>query len=532
MVKLRFQQPALAALLLALLAACGGGDDDEGGTTPVLTPQSPVGVFYGRPPGNNTTPMLAMVLPPNPAESNHVYYIAKQVSPLSTDYDGLIGSMSLTGAAFVSNDGRYSLSQENRMVGGINLTGTVTASTLSQPKTLTGRYTNPSPQQFGQTATLPISMAYQPNSYERPSSLTLIRGSYHSAGTYFGNSWQLQIAATTDASINSLSGSFNDGCEISGQLTAPDPARGLYQVTYLRLSGTKCDRDDEAFFGAATLTFNESGQKSGLWLMARHDHLNSGIKPVILVGDVSAAGETPILLPVESEGLWVGIDQAVGFKGVVLPNGQYFFYGADGSVLYGTFSSNQNDTLRSTDGVYRLVGGTAETGLTVVATSSTTGQMTLTFTSASRGQQTLTFATELTGTVGSPPLYQPAAVPPLAALVGSYQTSGGFGGSSGTVLTVAGDPASSNLLFSSTLTPTCEMTGSIGPYGTSDTNLYSVGLIYEGEGCLALQQQLKQTGVAVVTLNAAGGVSGLRVLAHGVSSVTGERLHTVYEGQR
>lgn len=529
--KLRFQQPALAVLMLAVLAACGGGDDDDsGGRTPPVT-TSPEGVFYGRLPGNDNTPMLAMVLPPNPPGSNHVYYIAKQVSPLSTDYDGLIGSMALAGSGFVSNDGRYSLSQENRMVGGITMTGTVAAGTLGQPKTLTGRYTNPQPQ-FGQAADLPFSMVYQRNSYENASSLAKVRGRYHSAGTYFGNSWQLEISATTDPSVNRLSGSFNDGCSINGELTAPEPSKGLYQVTYLRLSGAKCDRHDEDFFGAATLTFNASNTKTGLWLMARHDTLNSGIKPVILIGDVST-GETPVTVPVESEGLWTGVDlMQMGFKGVVTPGGYYFFYGADGSVLYGMFSSNLNDTLRSVDGVYRTVGGPPEAGLTVLATSSAPGQMTITFTS-STGPRTLTLATELTGAAGSPPLYQPSVVPPLTELIGTYQSQGGFGGSSGAVLTVSDDPASSNLLFSRNVNATCDMKGSIGPFSgrTLGTNLYSAKLTYDGQGCPELQTLLLQDGVAVVTLNAARGVNGLRVLTHAIGE-TGERVHTVYEGQR
>src|SRR5690606_11751354 len=99
-----------------------------------------------------------------------------------------------------------------------------------------------------------------------------------------------------------------------------------------------------------------------LWLMARHKELDSPVKPVILVGDVSAV-EPPELLPVESEGLWVGTGQSLGFKGVVLPNGQYFFYGADGSILYGTFASSTNDILRSSNGVYRPANGPVETGV-------------------------------------------------------------------------------------------------------------------------------------------------------------------------
>jgi len=450
------------------------------------------------------------------------------VSPLSTDYDGLIGSMSLAGAGFVSTDGRYSLSQQNRMEGGIQVTGTVTG-TSAATKQLVGRYTNPEDRRN----TLPISMNYVPASYERPSSLTTVRGSYQSAGTYFGNSWWLRIESTTDTNVNRLVGSFNDGCAISGELTAPDPARGLYQVTYLRLSGTKCARDDEDFFGAAALTFNNSGNKAGLWLMARHHDLNSGIKPVIMVGDISAgAVEPPELISFESEGLWVSTS---GFKGVILPNGQYFFYGVDGSILYGLFSSSnaEENTLLSTNGVYRAQGGVPESGLTVVASSTKTGEMTITFTRGTAGTpQVLTFTTEAIGLADSPPLYRPTVVPPLAALVGSYQTSGGFGGNTGSTLVVSGDQASSNLIFQSVVTPTCSMNGSISPYGTLDTNLYAVSLIYSGEGCSALQVQQRQGGVAVVTLNAGGGVSGIRLLAYGESQFTGERLHTVYEGAR
>src|SRR5690606_24675372 len=85
-----------------------------------------------------------------------------------------------------------------------------------------GRYTNPEDRRN----TLPISMDYVPSSYERPSSLTTVRGSYQSAGTYFGNSWWLRIESTTDTTVNRLVGAFNDGCAISGELTAPDLTRG------------------------------------------------------------------------------------------------------------------------------------------------------------------------------------------------------------------------------------------------------------------------------------------------------------------
>lgn len=536
----------LSLTCAALLASCGGGssDGDDVGPAPGVQ-QYPGGVWEGTVGTGAAQRQVVGYIDPGPQGTGGEFYLARE-APGAAGFDAIYGRLNVNVTAVLATGVTYFSVQDGKFATGLTLRGTASNSgKIGRTDGISGNYSDPVQTAAASGAVVPIKLSYSSlNSY--PARANLVEGTYRGTGL-FGGGWVLNVTPQ-----GQLSGRIG-GCLITGSATPRAADSPLYSMT-LNLSGdtTSCDATGTQQSGIAVLRFDAAGVPNGIWVFTRNA---TGTDNTFILNGIADPRTTvpPSTTPLSVAGNWqgsftlpAGVVGDTAVWGSVLPDGGLFFYtnsSLNHNALYGRLIRYENNAtnnrfvtandgvffnrLLATAGAYNesvLIDGTLQSGNGSSAASLFTG-------SFSYPAQPGGFPTRFS--VTPDPLYAlPAGKVPNAALItGTYKMAGaGFGGDT-TTLTVFADGAITGLTSSG-----CEVAGKlVGELG-SGLNLYRV----EAFGYLSspnapitcgLSSGPPQSGSASAQFDANGNVTGLRILAAGLS-VAGTRAHTVFVGAR
>ncbi|WP_313303450.1 hypothetical protein [Diaphorobacter sp.] len=532
----------------ALLASCGGGGSDDGDTGPIPgTQQYPGGIWEGVVGSGASQRVMVGYIDPGPDGKGGEFFLARGAAGAS-GYDALYGRLSVNVTSVQATGVTYFSVQDGKFASALSLRGTATADKVTgKTSIISGNYSNATNTIAATGASTPFKLTYSKlNDY--PGRADLIAGTYRGSGL-FGGSWVFTVSPT-----GVLSGRVG-GCQVQGSATPRAADSPVYSIN-MGLSGdeTSCGASGTQQSGLAILRFDESKVPNGIWVFTRNA---TGTDNTFVLNGLADSRQvvTPSPVPLSAAGNWAGtLSLPAGTAGdtslwgTVLPDGGLFFYtnsSFDHNALYGRLISYNNDAttnrfVTASDGVYfdrlKAATGTYYESVLIDSTLESSG--------------TASTATRLTGTYSYPaqpggyptgftmlpdPLYVlPAGKQPSVPLiVGNYRMDGaGFGGHT-TSLKVETDGT-----ITGSTSNGCLIVGKLlGNLGTGQ-NLYRVeafGYLQDPKVALGniitceLATGPSQSGSAAALFDAAGNVTGLRVLSAGLS-LTGKRTHTVFVG--
>ncbi|CAM4307946.1 hypothetical protein KESI111651_12995 [Kerstersia similis] len=353
-----------AALSLCALAltACGGGDGDDSdiGEGPISTTrQYPAGVWSGKS-GDGQT-MFGIVDPGNAGVtgSSGNFFFARGGTD-ETGYDGLYGNWTQSGARFSASNATYYMrpavstgTGAFRSIASVTATvsGRTTATWNTETGTMDGRFTSP----YSASTFITFGMEYNGLLSSQDSNLFIangIQGAYR-GDTADGGGWALYVDWA-----GRLSGRSGN-CRFYGTVTPRSDAANsgstspFYSVTmtlyndFGSTTSNTCEQTGNVLTGTAIVRYDDSYQKSGIWLATRLGNINTYILDGsylpqanntsiprtynTFANNTASAENNPI-------GSWTGTDPFTGqvVNMVVLPNHEYLMYrgNGDGDVLY------------------------------------------------------------------------------------------------------------------------------------------------------------------------------------------------------
>ncbi|CAK7049677.1 hypothetical protein EV679_0228 [Kerstersia gyiorum] len=353
---------AALSLCAFALAACGGGDGDDSdiGEGPIsTTSQYPAGVWSGKS-GDGQT-MFGIVDPGSAGVtgSNGNFFFARGGTD-ETGYDGLYGNWTQSGGRFSATNATYYMrpavstgTGSFRSIASVTATvaGRTTAAWNTDSGTMDGRFTSP----YSASTFITFGMEYDNLLSSQDSNLLItngIQGAYR-GDTSDGGGWALYVDWA-----GRLSGRSGN-CRFYGMVTprsdaansgATSPFYSVSMTLYNDFGSTTsntCEQAGNALTGTAIVRYDDSYQKSGIWLATRLGNINTYIldgtylKPGntaaiprtfnTFASNTASAATNPI-------GSWSGTDPFTGqaVNMVVLPNHEYLMYrgSGDGDVLY------------------------------------------------------------------------------------------------------------------------------------------------------------------------------------------------------
>lgn len=529
------------ACLTVALASCGGGSGDGDSSPAPSTQQYPGGIWEGTVGSGTAQRTMVGYIDGGLDGKGGEFFLARGAAGVA-GYDALYGLLRTNVAAVQATGVTYFSVQDGKFASGLTLRGTASSDPATgQTTAISGNYANPAGTAAASGSTTPFKLSRSPlNNY--PATADLIAGTYRGSGV-FGGQWVFTVSKT-----GALSGRVG-GCDVQGVAT-PRTGTALYSVTMNLLgSETSCGtRAGSQQAGVAILRFDTNTtplRPNGIWVFARNaigtDNvyvLNGLADPV--VPDTSANG-SPTGNWAGTLTLPAGISGDTSVWGSVLPDGGLFLYtnsSFDHNALYGRLIKNETTagSFSTGDGVYfnrqKNVTGAYTEGVQIEArgnadASGNTLSLTGTFSYPDQPGGYPTSFTLLPDPLYTAPSSQTVAS--TAQIVGNYQMSGaGFGGHT-VNLSVETDGAITGSTTNGCLV-VGKLLGGLGPnlyrveaFGYLDSPTSSSSSI----SC-ELSSGPSQSGSASALFDANGRVTGLRLLAAGLS--TSGRAHTVFVG--